>query len=380
LILHYVGSAACRSCHQNPYDAWYGSYHRTMTQSATEQSVLGDFNNVRLSGKDLNVRLFKQGGQFMAELKFQNPAKGGTFPVVLTTGSHHRQAYWMMNPDDSQLMILPYMYLRAEQRWIPRHAGYVSTIWRHDTPEKEIFKGEYGRWSVVCINCHTTHGQPTPVDQSGTPSPLPRVAEFGISCEACHGPAATHVQAKSDPATHEELPAATDVVNPARLAHDRSAQVCGQCHVVFANRNEEVYNRWLQNGDTFRPGDDLFTHPIHYIVRGRADLMPDRPDHVADPAESGSFWSDGMIRTTGREFNGLLESPCFQRGQMSCLSCHQMHQKRSDPRPRTEWAVYQLKPGMDGNRACVQCHGRYKDAAALSQHTHHPAESSGSHC
>src|SRR5947207_761531 len=58
----YVGSAACRSCHPDQHGTWYGSYHRTMTQAATEESVLGDFDNVRLSGKDLDVRLFKQSG------------------------------------------------------------------------------------------------------------------------------------------------------------------------------------------------------------------------------------------------------------------------------------------------------------------------------
>src|SRR5205085_306877 len=62
------------------------------------------------------------------------------------------------------------------------------------------------------------------------------------------------------------------------------------------------------------------------------------------------------------------------------LSCHEMHQKRGDPRPRAEWAAGQLKPGMDGNRACLQCHDRFKDAGRLTAHTHHPAGSSGSVC
>jgi hypothetical protein len=373
----YVGSKVCQSCHSDQHDSWHQSYHRTMTQAATEESVIGDFNNVRLSGKDLDVRLFKEHGNFMVEMNFQNPTMKVVYPVVITTGSHHRQAYWMANPDDSQLMILPFMYLRAERRWIPRHAGYIGTMWQDERPEIGTFKGEYGRWSYVCLKCHTTHGEPNSRDEMGTPSLRSRVAEFGISCEACHGPGAAHVEANRDSSTATPK---TGIINPARLPHDRSAQVCGQCHSVLGNRSEAAYKSWIEGGDSYRPGDDLLADPIHFLVRGRADLMPDRPTHIPDPATMGSFWPDGMIRVTGREFNGLIESPCYQRGEMSCLSCHQMHQRHGDPRPAAAWAAGQLKPDMDGNRACLQCHNSFQDATRLTQHTHHAADSSGSKC
>src|SRR5439155_25411901 len=68
----------------------------------------------------------------------------------------------------------------------------------------------------------------------------------------------------------------------------------------------------------------------------------------------------------GREYNGLVESPCFQKGTMSCLSCHSMHQ--SDPDD-------QLAGRTESNAACTQCH---KDIKA--EHTHHPQTSSSSLC
>jgi hypothetical protein len=350
-----------------------------MTQVASEESVLGDFNDVRLSGKELDVRLFKQDGQFMVELNVANAPGTGVYPVVLTTGSHNRQAYWMADSSHSELMVLPYMYLRAERRWIPRHSGYLSRMWQHETPEKDIFRGEYGRWGVVCIKCHTTHAQPKPADQTGVVLAWPRVAEFGIACEACHGPAEAHVRARSHPTGAGAAPQ-SDVINPAHLAHDRSSQVCGQCHSVFFHRSEQAHEDWLRNGYSYRPGGDLFADPIRFVARGRAELMSGRPAHVPDPSESGSFWPDGMIRATGREFNGLMESPCYTRGSMSCLSCHQMHQGKGDPRPRAEWAANQLWPDSDGNRACVQCHAPFTDTGHLTRHTHHPAGSPGSTC
>ena len=57
----------------------------------------------------------------------------------------------------------------------------------------------------------------------------------------------------------------------------------------------------------------------------------------------------------------MIESPCFKdahdpKRTMSCFSCHTLHQLAGDSRPIKEWANDQLGPGMDGNKACAQCH------------------------
>jgi formate-dependent nitrite reductase cytochrome c552 subunit len=86
-----------------------------------------------------------------------------------------------------------------------------------------------------------------------------------------------------------------------------------------------------------------------------------------------------MVRVSGREYNGLLESPCFKsNAQLSCFSCHTMHQPAADPRPTAQWADDQLTAGMDGNQACLQCHATFR--TNLSAHTRHQSNSSGSSC
>jgi hypothetical protein len=111
----------------------------------------------------------------------------------------------------------------------------------------------------------------------------------------------------------------------------------------------------------YRPGDDLRSL--------RKTLV--------NPSQ---FWPDGMIRVVGREFNGISESPCFQRGKMSCLSCHEMHQAQDDVRPRADWTDDQLMPGMRGNDACLSCHEDFRSAEKLAAHTHHGPSSHGSLC
>ncbi len=81
------------------------------------------------------------------------------------------------------------------------------------------------------------------------------------------------------------------------------------------------------------------------------------------------YWNDKTCAVGGDEYNGLIESACFQRGKLSCLSCHSMH--RSDPND-------QLGDRMATNEACLQCHESLR--GQLKEHTHHSANSSGSLC
>ena len=156
-------------------------------------------------------------------------------------------------------------------------------------------------------------------------------------------------------------------MQPADLDHVRSSQVCGSCHgMKWFDKSEE----WTAHGFRYRPGDDLDkTTPI--IRPTQLEQQPWlKPVLEKNPGILNDFfWPDGHIRVTGREYNGLLESPCYQRGEMSCVSCHSMH--NSDPDD-------QLARGMRGNQACLQCHDEMSDD--LTRHTRHAADSPGSNC
>jgi hypothetical protein len=134
-------------------------------------------------------------------------------------------------------------------------------------------------------------------------------------------------------------------------------------------RSDRDLERWVWKGSSYRPGDALddWRQLVH-------------KDGAFHDAREQRFWSDGAVRVNGREYNSLLGNPCFQRGEMSCLSCHSMHPPPSDERPRKEWANDQLKQGMNGSPACLQCHERFEDEATLVAHTHHAPDSHGSNC
>ncbi|MCC6509538.1 MAG: hypothetical protein IT423_10550, partial [Pirellulaceae bacterium] len=45
----FVSSAACQECHQDQFDTWHDSFHRTMTQVAHPSTVVAPFEGVRLA-------------------------------------------------------------------------------------------------------------------------------------------------------------------------------------------------------------------------------------------------------------------------------------------------------------------------------------------
>lgn len=370
----YVGSGACRSCHPAEHATWRDSFHRTMTQVATRATVLPSFDRLELDWFGAPVVLEWRGEQLWAKF-----ARGGARPAAVErpveqlTGSHHLQVFWYSTGHGRELAPVPMCFKIEERIWLPLTAVFVLPPEFRDPPEP-------GAWSQSCSSCHATQTRPR-LDDGGNDT---HVGELGIACEACHGPGAEHVAANQNPLaryTHRAAGADATTVQPETQLPVRSAQVCGQCHSVSILRQEH-FDRWSTDGSPFRPGGDL--HATHLVIDALdADAPELRRELVKNPHFfASSFWSDGEVRLSGREFSGLRRSPCYTHGdrarQMDCASCHEMHP--DDGRATSEWRDDQLRPGMRGNAACTQCHAELAEPAALQAHTHHAPASRGSLC
>jgi predicted CXXCH cytochrome family protein len=377
----FVTSDQCRSCHPNEYHSWHASYHRTMTQVAGTDTVLGDFNNVNLDLDGERFRLERRGSEYWVEMvdpdwkhdqakaragiagfKLRDPKSAPRVwkRVGLLTGSHHFQAYWVPSMFGNLQFAFPFAWLIDERRWVPRKDTFIRD---------PSLGSPLQIWNINCIQCHATMGQPR-----HDPKTLlmdTRATELGISCESCHGPGERHLAAHQDPRQRYRAHGSEGrdewIVNPKRLAAKAATEACGQCHGMKWIRDRED---WIRNGFRYRPGDDLeATIPLVRPVKfAQSPWLPEALKHDPKFLE-GAFWPDGMIRVTGREYNGLIESACHTKGTLSCLSCHSMHQ--SDP-------ADQLAARMDGNQACLQCHERF--ASDFQAHTRHAPGSSGSLC
>ncbi len=374
----YVASDACLECHPQQHATWFASYHRTMTQVAKPEVILGDFDDVKLSqnGRDYHLRQVDD----VCWVELLDPAAmPGTAeasqrvqrPIVMTTGSHHMQAYWFPVGVRRTLAILPFVYLNETQEWIPRSAAFLN-------PTDDSVSHEIGRWNADCSKCHSTHPQEREVTGGEWDT---RAAEFGISCEACHGPGQQHVAYHRGSLASRQTaasPSVDPIVNPENLSHVRSSQICGQCHAVLTLKGDA--DKINMEGITFQPGTDLRqTYDVWQLHSPQMkELLKNQSMHERVVSTNrGTYYADGVVRVSGREYTSLEQSACFQRGEMGCLTCHQLHQSADDTRNEKDWANDQLKPSSLGNDACVQCHDEQQYSTA---HTHHLADSSGSNC
>ncbi|HIA18007.1 MAG TPA: hypothetical protein EYN70_01065 [Planctomycetaceae bacterium] len=400
----FVSSRTCLSCHPQQHASWHKTYHRTMTQLGLPEAIVPtkDFEQkLQLTSGAVTFTLQRQGDEFWVNtpdpdeeyrllklyelvsttpelyqtLAFPypvwpapltspayldifvfylreeiDPRKPASVPphvdrqVVLVTGSHSMQIFWLPSEQDGHpLRLFPWIYQIRAQRWMPYEDSFVVHPYFGRPPAS---------WNDNCIACHTVNGDFTYLNGPSNPQIKSTVAEYGISCEACHGPGKDHVRKHQNPLTRyqQHIAPARDhtIVNPAKLTPVMGSQICGQCHSSFHQYKP------------YRAGDNV-NEARAFVRHGDAQ---DQNSPFYD-----NFWKDGSIRIGGREYLGLIESPCYLRGKMSCMTCHSMHQ--SDPND-------QLAQHMDSNQACLQCH---KDMTnRITEHTYHPATSEGSRC
>ncbi|MFV8755905.1 hypothetical protein ACNOYE_35590 [Nannocystaceae bacterium ST9] len=348
-----VGASTCRECHADAWQSWHASWHRTMTQrpspggelplalatSPEPAIVLAPF-----AGETLDYLGFRatmdRGSSGAPRIRVNRITESGELgeatldvEVALTVGSHRYQQY--VGAIEGELWRLPVAWHRGEARWIHMNGAFVE-------PEGESgsladYQRHLGRWNDNCIFCHNT--EPVPgLQRSGHFAS--EVGELGIACEACHGPAAAHLERHRNPL--RRMLAGRDrgdgsITQPGRLDAGRESAICGRCH---GQRIARDISTVMAEGDGFVPGDSLaeVSRPIFADSAIGTEPMP----------FAMRFWPDGTPRLSAYEYQGLLLSACHDSGEgLGCNHCHDMH--GDDPSG-------QLRAGRAGQGACHDCH------------------------
>jgi hypothetical protein len=373
-LANYITSGTCRSCHPGNYASWHASFHRTMTQVATTENLPNDMEKVDFAFDGREYKAERRDDAYFVRTRRAGGEYDEARKVVLVTGSHNLQIPWLETGEGRTLEQFPFAYIVAEKMWAP-----VSETFLSPPDLKEIYS--IGAWNGACMDCHVTHGESRFVDGNKWDS---QVAEFGIACEACHSEGREHIALNRNPLrrfkihlTNKSDPSMT---NPSKLKGPESALACGQCHSVWAFKNMTDKIDFNRHGNGFRPGaNDLAQQ---FVVQPNAADHAEQKDFIRKSEPEffqNRFWGDGMVRVTGREFNGTQASPCFRGGEFSCISCHEMHPDSPNESDLQRWTHHaQLKPKMDGDAACLQCHRAM--STQIAAHTHHAPDSDGSRC
>lgn len=365
----YVGSTTCARCHADHAKSWRRTYHRSMTREASPETVLGDFSGRTLVYLGLRATMSRTGdGAYQIEVRDRHGALAKRWRIERTVGSHRYQQYLARQGD--HLVRVPIAWHVEQRRFFHMNGAFLTadpapdacargydTLACRDAWERHVV-----RWNDNCVFCHNV--APNPGLDEDTGRFRTEVAELGVACEACHGPGGEHARANASPvrryALHLGDARDPTIVSAARLTAERSADVCGRCH---GQRITDDVSKFLRRGDPFVPGDDLALYS--------APLWRDTPLSGDDDAFRERFWADGTARLTAYEYQGLLQSPCSERGELTCTSCHGMHD--GDPSG-------QLRPELVGDRMCTRCHAALGRPAELARHSRHAPAGKGARC
>lgn len=353
----YIDSRKCINCHSGHYASWAGTYHRRMTQEARVNSVQGDFErNNTFEYQGTNARMERRDDSFFMTFKFPD-GRIETNRIVRTVGSRRIEQY--ITEQNGQHTRLPLAYDLVNQRWMNLNGSFFH-------PDGKDFSQLRSPWDPNCVFCHNVKAQPNFDFKSRLFNT--EVAELGIACGACHGPAAKHADEAASPLTRtlwRLSGGASEIVNPLKLDAERSLMVCGHCHGQRIPAQLDGIQQILGQGDPYNAGDDLskFYRPVW------------RDTKVGDYSFANRFWANGSPRLTAYEYQGILRSACFIKGdpqnRMSCLSCHSMHD--GDPKG-------QIRLENRTNKPCLECHQQYQPEVRLKEHTGHRSDSEGSRC
>ena len=292
----YVGSQACRSCHQRIFDEY--------NQTPMGRSMADAIDTVLPPRPDAGVKVFdpetnlyfcvfQRGKELYQSIEGSDANDQGSFAhterIQYSIGSGMNGICYIIRKGNF-LFEAPLAFYTKTRMWdlAPGFRGHDVGFSRTISPR--------------CIGCHCGLAQPV-VNRNGLYKDPP-FEELSIGCENCHGPGQLHVEArkKGDP-----LSGGLDltIVNPAKLPIWLATNICMYCH---------------DDGDAqvLKPGKDF------------SDVRPGVPlDNVVaifriQPTKDSPVNSALLDR-----YGEMISSKCYNAsgGRLGCLTCHEPHSK-----------------------------------------------------
>jgi predicted CXXCH cytochrome family protein len=349
----FTGSQSCASCHEAEYAAWQKSHHYQAMLPASEQSVLGDFDDATFEYGDVTSRFFRRDGKYLVETDDAN-GEVREFEIAYTFGFQPLQQYLVPFPNGRYQALNIVWDSRPQadggQRWIhlyPEHQAAADGDGPVTHTDTVHWTGSFQNWNSRCASCHSTG-----LDKryaAGTDSYRTTWREVNVACEACHGSAAAHLAWAAASASESgdgnaAAPAAPHKGFALSLA-DRGA---------FGPDANEAKNT-LQRLDGRRPVTQLETCAACHSRR--SELGPGQPgDRYGDRyqlalIEPGLYFADGQVRDEVYVYGSFLQSKMHAAGVV-CGNCHEPHSGQVI---------------ADDNRLCTQCHAE----AVFDRPAHH---------
>jgi hypothetical protein len=299
----FAGSESCKNCHKNIFESHIRTPHFFASHSATPDAIKGSFaegENVFLFSRELMIKMEKRSDSFYQALYLDGIKRNSKrFDIVFGSGTKGQTyASW----DSNKLFQLPITYFTQANQWC-NSPGYPG-VPKFNRPI-----------TSRCLECHSTFFQKISANDVEPEEFDSKEIVYGVSCERCHGAAAKHVR------YHTQNPHDTIgkfIINTAKLSRQQNLDLCILCH---GGRLQKVKPSF-----SFKAGDKISDY---FKIDTAGKYVP-------------------SIDVHGNQFGLLASSKCFIRSQLTCLSCHNPHDKE-----RQNIALF--------SQRCMNCHSEAHD-------------------
>ncbi len=312
---HYVGSAACKSCHADIFARWKKTPMANVVRDPREhpEAILPD-----LSKPNPLVTFTKK-------------------DIAFVYGHLWKQRYFTKIGND--FFVLPAQWDVAKRVWRKFFVDKGEDWWAALYPPDNMKRPT----GPLCDGCHSVNYDIR----------TKTVAEWNVGCERCHGPGSAHVQ----------HPTAANIINPARLDHVAANDTCIQCHSQGRPLTNPIDGKYYDWPVGFHMGLNL------------ADFWK-LEDHKLGQPTNFYYFPDGTAHKNRMQGNDFAQSLMYTRG-VACFSCHDVHgtkypaqlrappsqmcfvchgtDTQNGPHAVSIAAHTHHKPGSPGSQ-CIACH------------------------
>ena len=258
---HYVGSQACKKCHEEIYEHWKKTPMANVVRDPQEhpEAIIPDLSTNKIA-------------PFTKD------------QVALVYGSLWKQRYFTKIGDD--YFPEPAQWDVTNHVWRPYFVANGTDWWVPFYPPDNMKRPT----GPTCDGCHS-------VDYN---IHTKQFAEWNVGCERCHGPGSQHI----------EHPSRSNILDPERMDYVRANDSCIQCHSQgrpLTNPIEGKHYDW----------------PVGYRVGLNLRDYWQLEEHTLGET-TFTYFPDGTAHKNRMQGNDFVQSVMYRRG-VTCFSCHDVH-------------------------------------------------------
>lgn len=294
----FSGSKSCYSCHKDIYLAHIKTNHFLTSAKADTTTVLGSYkgeNNFFFFDPITAVRVEKKGDSLF-QVAYKRGKEVVRRSIDIAIGSGRRgQTYLYWKGDE--LFQLPISFFHETGEWT-NSPGFSNKV---------IFNRPV---TTRCLECHSTFFDSLTTTKQGLTTYSKENIIYGVDCEKCHGGGRQHVEFHLK---NPEEKAAKYIINPHNLSRQQNLELCQMCHGGKMGQIAPAFS--------YTVGESL----AKYFTISQEPLNVSETD------------------VHGNQFGMMQSSKCFQKSNMTCLTCHNAHANESGKQD-----IFTAK--------CVACH------------------------